>query len=191
VTAAPTLSRDVARSRRKRAVASHTFRARETTKRELAVLRAQADYDLEAAGDFVSPEVRGDCALVSRPCPHVSCRHSLYLDVNAARGVKMNFPDLEPGELPANGSCSLDVAERGGATIEMVGELLNLTRERVRQIETVALAKLEPLVRAFLRDVDAAPHRHLPMLQLPSNDPLDVSDGFDVGHERLADRVGA
>jgi DNA-directed RNA polymerase sigma subunit (sigma70/sigma32) len=40
-------------------------------------------------------------------------------------------------------SCALDVAERGGATLERVGELMNMTRERVRQIQDVALIKFE------------------------------------------------
>jgi DNA-directed RNA polymerase sigma subunit (sigma70/sigma32) len=34
------------------------------------------------------------------------------------------------------------VAERGGVTLEEVGEILNLTRERVRQVEVTGLQKL-------------------------------------------------
>ena len=52
--------------------------------------------------------------------------------------VKFNFPGAEQG--PA--SCALDIADRGGATLEQVGDALGIVRERVRQIETVALAKL-------------------------------------------------
>jgi hypothetical protein len=68
----------------------------------------------------------------------VSCRHHLYLDVNPRTGsLKINFPHLEVGELPE--SCALDVAERGGLTLDGIGLLMNLTRERVRQMEHQAL----------------------------------------------------
>lgn len=39
-------------------------------------------------------------------------------------------------------TCSLDVADWDGATLLQVGEILNLTRERVRQIEVAAIIKL-------------------------------------------------
>jgi hypothetical protein len=39
-------------------------------------------------------------------------------------------------------SCSLDVADRGGATLDQVGEALGVSRERTRRIEESALAKL-------------------------------------------------
>ena len=45
----------------------------------------------------------------------------------------MNFPDLDVWEL--EDTCALDVADRGGITLEEVGEILNLTRERIRQVE--------------------------------------------------------
>ena len=40
-------------------------------------------------------------------------------------------------------TCALDVADRGGITLEEVGEIMNLTRERVRQVETAGLARLQ------------------------------------------------
>jgi DNA-directed RNA polymerase sigma subunit (sigma70/sigma32) len=42
-------------------------------------------------------------------------------------------------------TCALDVADRGGITLEEVGEIMNLTRERVRQVETAGLAKLQAI----------------------------------------------
>jgi hypothetical protein len=88
------------------------------------------------------PKNRGECANVSRPCPYVSCKHHLYIDVNPATGsIKINFPDLEVWELQH--SCALDVAQVGGITLEEVGEILNLTRERIRQVEVRGLMKLK------------------------------------------------
>ena len=40
----------------------------------------------------------------------------------------------------------MDVAERGGITLEEVGGLMNLTRERVRQLEAEALEDLHSIV---------------------------------------------
>ena len=80
-----------------------------------------------------------------RPCPWVSCKHHLYLDVNPETGsIKINFPDLESWELAE--TCALDVAERGGITLEEVGEIMNLTRERIRQVEVRGLLKLKMAV---------------------------------------------
>jgi hypothetical protein len=86
------------------------------------------------------PRTRGECVEGVRPCPWVSCRHHLYLEVNSESGsIKFNFPALEVDELAE--SCSLDVADRGEHTLEQVGRLTNLTRERARQIETRALVR--------------------------------------------------
>ena len=77
-----------------------------------------------------------------RPCPFVSCAHHLYLDVNPDSGaIKLNFPHLEVWEMAE--TCSLDVADRGGITLEEVGAILNLTRERIRQVEVRGLYKIK------------------------------------------------
>ncbi|MBN1961039.1 MAG: DNA-binding protein [Deltaproteobacteria bacterium] len=87
------------------------------------------------------PQRRSECVNGPRPCLFVACKHHLYLDVNPETGsIKVNFPDKEPWEL--DDTCALDIAERGGVTLEEVGELLNLTRERVRQVEVEGLQKL-------------------------------------------------
>lgn len=92
------------------------------------------------------PQTRGDCRDAPRPCPWVSCKYNLYLDVSPETGaIKLNFPDLRVEELKH--SCALDIADAGGATLEEVGELFNLTRERVRQIEVRGLIKLRVAAR--------------------------------------------
>jgi hypothetical protein len=89
----------------------------------------------------VRPHTREDCRTAERPCPYVSCKYHLYLDINAETGsIKLNFPDLEVWEMSE--TCALDVADRGGITLEEVGDLLNLTRERIRQVEVFGLEKL-------------------------------------------------
>lgn len=90
------------------------------------------------------PQTRADCRDGPRPCLFVSCRFHLYLDVNERTGsIKLNFPELEPWELVD--SCALDTAERGGMTLEQIGQLLNVTRERARQMEQSGLKKLRVL----------------------------------------------
>lgn len=87
------------------------------------------------------PRTRDDCQGGYRPCPYVSCRHHLYLEVSEQSGsIKLLFPDKEPWELEH--SCSLDLADNGDRTLENVGTVLNITRERARQIEARGLIKL-------------------------------------------------
>ena len=94
------------------------------------------DYAEELA--IQRPRTRGECVDSERPCPWVGCRYHLYLDINAASGaIKLVFPDLDPSEIAH--SCALDVADRGGAKLQEVGNVLNVTRERSRQLEVKAL----------------------------------------------------
>jgi hypothetical protein len=87
------------------------------------------------------PKLRSECVSSPRPCVFVSCKYNLYLDVNPETGsVKVNFPEKELFELEY--TCALDVAEKGGITLEEVGEIMNLTRERIRQVETRGLEKV-------------------------------------------------
>jgi len=101
------------------------------------------------------PRSRADCANGARPCMFISCKHHLYLDVNPSTGsIKLNFPDREVWELDE--TCALDVADRGGITLEEVGTIMNLTRERIRQVETRGLLKLRAVTEDEPR-VDPAP----------------------------------
>ncbi len=129
-------------------------RAKSFSVRDLKKLmrgRPWLPHDLEGR-----PKTRGECLEMPRPCPFVSCKHHLYLDVDVRTGtVKLNFPNLEPSEL--GHSCSLDIADAGGMTLEDVGEQLNITRERVRQVEVNALRKLR---RGGDEDFEDAPQRY-------------------------------
>ena len=132
----PAVSRKVRQKRRTRA-RSKTIAPKRLTKEELRLGALLPLFE-----DLERPANRGACQGMERPCPYVSCKHHLYLDVNPETGsIKLNFPDLEVWEMAE--TCSLDVADRGGITLEEVGEILNLTRERIRQVEVRGLLKLK------------------------------------------------
>lgn len=106
------------------------------SKRKLA-LAVIEDRDV---AELRRPATRAACKSAQRPCPFVSCAHHLYLEATSTGQIRLRFPDLEPWELTE--SCALDVADRQGTSAEEVAGVLNLTRERVRQLEVAALEKL-------------------------------------------------
>lgn len=188
------------RDQRKRAAHAVGFRTvsiKRMSKRELELGRLMFPENPEV----LRPKTRAECVGGPRPCPFVSCKYHLYLDVQARTGaIKLNFPDIEVEEM--NESCSLDVADRGGATLEEVGAIMNLTYGGVRQIEVSAMAKIDASreVETLRTFVDEGPvgKRHLPVLNkyeiddenLPGfeepdddneDDDDDDRDGIDCG----------
>lgn len=134
---------------------SGRMRARSISVKRLskhALAAGRAAYPAEEHAEHQRPRTRAECP--EGPCPWVSCKHHLYLDVSPVTGaIKINFPNKEPGDLVD--TCALAVAERGngnGVTLEEVGDLLNITRERVRQLESRALVKLRRNASDALRD---------------------------------------
>jgi hypothetical protein len=174
------ITREQRRSRRKRAVRARTISVKRMTKRELEIGRL-----LYPETDYEKPRAREECLDGPRPCPFVSCKHHLFIDVSPRTGaIKLNFPDLEVWDMGE--SCALDVADRGGTTLEDVGAIMNLTRERIRQVEVKALAKLEALrdMMALREYVDEGPvgKRRLPRLTKADLAGID-GDGDDAGPE--------
>ena len=118
------------------------------------------------------PRTWGECleralGTASRPCGYLRCRYNLLLDVDGRTGsYKVTWPHLtggaygdEYGAYPQH-TCALRVAEQGGMTLDEIGSVMNLTRERVRQIETKALYALRGLaglVAAVDAELDAPP----------------------------------
>ena len=145
----PRIEKESHKTRRQRPVRAQTIPIKKMTKEQLRIGRM-----LYPVMDHNRPKTRAECQSSERPCPFVSCKHHLYLDVNPETGsIKLNFPDVEVWEMGE--TCALDIAERGGVTLEEVGEIMNLTRERIRQLEMSGLTKLlenDELEGASLRE---------------------------------------
>lgn len=153
------LTYEQTRSRRKSPNAPIVENLQKMPKRVLKVV-----YDDRLT--FDRPIVRGDClpggVNEARPCPFVTCKHHLALDLVMPPGksrrqrppnIKVNFPTRETRALGQRAdheidweampeTCALDVADRGPAELERVGEVMALTRERIRQIEWRAFRRL-------------------------------------------------
>ena len=115
--------------------------------------RAEIEEGIRLVDDmwYERPKKRSECVNGPRPCAFVSCKYHLYLDVKTdTNSIKLNFPHLKVWEMEH--TCALDVAERGGMTLEEVGHILNLTRERVRQVEVAGLEKLRE--NGIIEDID-------------------------------------
>ncbi len=112
------------------------------------------------------PTCRSECVNGIRPCPWVSCRYHLLLDVNEGGVIKFNqFKDevvgvdgkpvtkrrpLEPWEMTH--SCALDVVDAGGGDplrLADLGELIGVGPERARQLVNEALAHAREVAAAW------------------------------------------
>jgi|1185.fasta_scaffold105268_4 hypothetical protein len=76
-----------------------------------------------------TPLKRGDCADVPRPCRYTDCRHHLASDPESM--------------------CSLDLADRGGMGVDETAKAMGVTRQRIDQIERVAVRKLNRKLREW------------------------------------------
>lgn len=124
-------------------VRARTESIKRLSKRALAA--GALKYPPSIQAEHQRPRTRADClpggCNEQRPCPWTSCKQHLAIDVNPKTGsVKLNFPNLEIWEMAE--TCALDVADRGGITLEQTGDIIGLTRERIRQLEQRGLAKI-------------------------------------------------
>jgi hypothetical protein len=105
--------------------------------------------------EVTRPSTRADCLAggsnAERPCPFVSCRHHLALEVRKTGSIIFTFAeDTDLEQLPQ--TCALDVADQGAHTLEEVGALLNVSRERIRQLEHIALSAIPEEARRELQE---------------------------------------
>lgn len=136
-------------------VRAHTVSVKRLSRRELE--RGAAEYPEQPGRDYLRPRTFEECESVGlgdiTPCPFVSCKHHLYLDVNPRTGsIKLNFPGREVDELPA--TCALRVAQHGGRTLDAVAEVMALTRQRLSQLEDRILDKIRMMALDAAEDLD-------------------------------------
>jgi len=120
-----------------------TISSAKTSKTRLRLI-AQDNAAAEEEGLPSRPLSRSECVGTERPCPFVSCRYHLYLDVHPkTQAIKVNRPEVEVDEM--TDSCALDVADQGESTLKEVGDMFGVTRERIRQLEGKALVRFKAL----------------------------------------------
>lgn len=83
-------------------------------------------------------------------CAEQDGKYNLYLDVTEAGSLKLAHPGKALSQLPE--TCALDVGDRGGVTLDEVGRHMNLTRQRIQQIEVRALLKLRMQEATWMDD---------------------------------------
>lgn len=96
----------------------------------------------------IKPKKRSDCENGIRPCPFVSCKHNLLIGVDKKTGeveLKIEIDDfpiladeyMEDSSYPIGTkrieSCTLDVADWGGASFEEIEEAMDMTAVRIEE----------------------------------------------------------
>ena len=79
----------------------------------------------------------GACMACIEPCPRTMCRYHIHSDARKLQIMK---------RVESETTCSLKLANRGGMTLEEIGSIMGLTRERVRQIETRGKTRLRHIL---------------------------------------------
>ena len=122
-------------------------------------------FDLTEAAS-TRPRTRAECPKKAEgaahvACPWASCRHHLAVYATreqptwrgAVRAPRFKLVEPvfdEDGVIDLSGNvatCSLDVADEDGATLDRIGDILGVSRERVRQIEQKALRSARAVAR--------------------------------------------
>lgn len=102
--------------------------------RRLPLLTEPVDYPAGAE----RPVTRGDCVGGERPCPFVSCKHHLAIDVSPNGTLRVNADVEGMAE-----TCALDVADRAGTTLEEIASIYGVVEQAISRTEINALRKLK------------------------------------------------
>ncbi len=88
------------------------------------------------------PRRRSDCLKRRKPCPWVRCKHHfMWLMWDKLRDKSDH--EIADCITKMKSSCVLDMVDKyREMTLEQVGQVLNLTRERIRQIEEKAITRV-------------------------------------------------
>jgi len=108
--------------------------------------------DLEALrGERSPPKRRRDCPPLPELCPFIECRYHLWTD-RVHRGRVMILAASSAYGDPAH-FCALHEADQGPKTLEQVGVVYGVSRERIRQLEAESMAVLRAVNPSLLREL--------------------------------------
>lgn len=140
------------------------------SRRSMGAKKSRAPLPMVPPG-VTRPLTRSECVGGQRPCPWVSCRHHLYLDVTGSGGLRLNFPLIGPEELKQmENTCSLDVADEGEHALgDVAAAMGGLSRERARQLNNEALARFESRLNGHGLELARELAESSEALRLPSN----------------------
>ena len=105
--------------------------------------------------DATRPRFRFECLpggpAYVRPCPYAMCRFNMFTVLVTCEQRLNSTPRepprliMSPTDLDPEYSCVLDIVDRqfSGYTLEEVGQILGVTRERIRQVQNDALSKIK------------------------------------------------
>jgi len=96
------------------------------------------------------PKTRADCPSPGTPCPYLSCKHHLWVDLSAS-----GMPTESPAFGDVKNTCALNYVEEHGSaptTLSCVSKATHTTRQRVDQIVQEGLKKAKRRHGAVLRE---------------------------------------
>ena len=83
------------------------------------------------------PCVRADCASLPRPCPFISCKYNLFVEIGPKGSLDFTWPRTQPHQMPQ--SCALDLADEGGLTVQELADEMRLGLDVVKKSVDAAL----------------------------------------------------
>lgn len=108
------------------------------------------------------PKTRAGCVNGPRPCPWLRCRYHMLQDLLPQIWRKPSRRPLGPDQLDPDDTdaavdylfkmpytCVLDAVGPDSKTLEEVGQIFNITRERIRQLEARAVRR-QRIIRILL-----------------------------------------